>query len=60
MANAATVLLLAGCASMAPSYEPPALPVAASYPHEAPANADGVHPANVDWQDYFPTHRFGD
>ena len=53
MANAATVLLLAGCASMAPSYEPPALPVAPSYPHEAPADADGVHAANVDWQDYF-------
>jgi multidrug efflux system outer membrane protein len=53
MAAAVAVLLLAGCASMASSYEAPALPVAPSYPHEAPAGTGGVRAAHVGWQDYF-------
>jgi multidrug efflux system outer membrane protein len=53
MAAAVVVLLLAGCTSMAPSYEAPALPVAPRYPHEAQAGVDGVRAANVGWQDYF-------
>jgi multidrug efflux system outer membrane protein len=43
--------LLSGCASMAPLYEAPALPVTSVY---APENAqDGVLASAIGWRDYF-------
>jgi multidrug efflux system outer membrane protein len=49
------VLLLAGCASMAPSYERPAPPVAASFTDHA---ATGTRPAaDIDWQSFFVDER---
>ena len=39
VAALAASLLLAGCASMAPPYAPPPLPVAAQYPETDPAGA---------------------
>lgn len=50
---AAAALLLAGCASMAPPYETPPLPVAARYPADAPGPATGAHAASVAWRAYF-------
>jgi len=38
-------LLLSGCASMAPPYERPAAPVAASFPDAAPAAEAATPPA---------------
>ena len=56
-AIAALALLLAGCASMAPPYERPAAPVAASFPDAAPAVAAGAAAAqpaaDIDWQQFF-------
>ena len=52
----ATVLLLAGCASMAPDVEVPALPVPAAYPADAltdPAATPGQHAAALDWREHF-------
>jgi multidrug efflux system outer membrane protein len=48
---AAIALLLAGCASMAPPYEVPALPVAAVYATDPPQ--EGTSAAAVGWRDYF-------
>jgi multidrug efflux system outer membrane protein len=46
-------LALAGCASLAPPYQAPALPVPAAYP-EADADADaGQAAAALGWRDYF-------
>lgn len=50
----AATLALAGCASMAPPYAPPPLPVAAQYPETDPA---GAHAADVAWQAYFADPR---
>ena len=50
----AATLALAGCASMAPPYAPPPLPVAARYPETDPA---GAHAANIAWQSYFADAR---
>ena len=54
--TAAFSLLLAGCASMAPPYAQPALPVAPTFESvlgaEAPAPA-GADAALVDWRAYF-------
>ncbi len=51
---AALALLLAGCASMAPPYEPPALPVAPTFEAQADAAAqEGVDAALVGWPAYF-------
>ena len=50
----AATLALAGCASMAPPYAPPPLPVAAQYPETDPA---GAHAANIAWQSYFADAR---
>ena len=43
--------LLAGCASMAPPYEAPTLPVANHYAPET--NQDGASAAATGWRDYF-------
>jgi multidrug efflux system outer membrane protein len=55
---AALALLLGGCASMAPPYERPAAPVAASFPDAqaaaAAAGASTPQPAaDIDWQQFF-------
>ena len=51
----AGLALLAGCASMAPTYERPAAPVAAGFPGEAAAGkpAAGAAAADIDWQQFF-------
>jgi multidrug efflux system outer membrane protein len=54
-------ILLAGCASMAPDYQKPALPVAASFPSDAQPGAPKTEAAAlsgqpaiaVDWRAYF-------
>jgi multidrug efflux system outer membrane protein len=53
LALLATVAL-AGCASMAPPYAPPPLPVAAQYPEADPA---GAHAPDIAWQGYFADAR---
>jgi multidrug efflux system outer membrane protein len=50
----AATLALAGCASMAPPYAPPPLPVAAQYPEN---DAAGAHAPDVAWQAYFADAR---
>jgi len=54
---ALAVLLVQGCVSMAPQYDRPALPVAATYAAETagPASAapTSTPAAQVDWRDYF-------
>lgn len=54
MAAFAASLLLAGCASLAPPYAPPPLPVAAQYPETDPT---GVQAPDVAWQAYFADPR---
>ncbi len=50
---ALTALLLAGC-SLAPTYERPALPVAAAWPEAGAGAADGAAAAHdIAWQDFF-------
>ncbi|RAR65224.1 multidrug efflux system outer membrane protein [Paraburkholderia unamae] len=54
---AVLVALLAGCVSLAPPYEPPPMPVPATFPDASgnPATG-GEHTANaalIGWQDYF-------
>ncbi|MBN8509829.1 MAG: efflux transporter outer membrane subunit [Burkholderiales bacterium] len=53
----AALALLAGCASMAPPYERPAAPVAASFPDADAAAAAGgaasTPAADLDWQQFF-------
>jgi outer membrane protein, multidrug efflux system len=52
------VLLLGGCASMAPPYERPAAPVAASFPDAAPATTAATPPAaDIDWRQFFTDPR---
>ncbi len=55
-AVAALASLLAACTSMAPHYERPAAPVAATFP-AASASATGVAPAAQPWQAYFKDAR---
>lgn len=43
-------LMLASCSTMAPPYQPPAAPVASSFPFD---QATGANPTNLAWQDYF-------
>lgn len=50
-------LLLAGCASLAPPYTAPALPVAAQYPADATAVADETATPDPRWQSYFADAR---
>jgi multidrug efflux system outer membrane protein len=45
-------LMVAGCASMAPPYERPAAPVAATYP-DAPATPAATPAADINWQQFF-------
>jgi multidrug efflux system outer membrane protein len=58
---AALALLLSGCASMAPPYERPAAPVAASFPEATQAAAAGASTpqpaADIDWQQFFTDPR---
>lgn len=58
-AAAAVLAMLGACASMAPSYERPAVPVAAAYPAVgASAPAAGTTPApEIAWQSYFADAR---
>lgn len=49
---ALSLLLTAGCVSMAPTYQRPDLPVPAVYPEAAAANAPAA--AQINWQTYFP------
>ena len=60
----AIVLLLVGCASMAPDFQAPALPVPAAYPvtHPAdvltdPAATPGQRAAALDWREHFADPR---
>ncbi|OGB57294.1 MAG: RND transporter [Burkholderiales bacterium RIFOXYD12_FULL_59_19] len=46
----AIAILLSGCASLAPTHERPALPVADRYPY---AVAEGTAAPALDWNDYF-------
>ena len=50
---ATAVLLLSGCASLAPPHAVPALPVAGRYPVDAPAAGTGVAAAGLGWREYF-------
>ena len=53
-ASALLAALLAGCASMAPPYERPAAPVAATFPGEPAGSAPAAVPAaEIDWQQFF-------
>ncbi|MFP5391390.1 MAG: efflux transporter outer membrane subunit [Gammaproteobacteria bacterium] len=49
-------LLLSGCMSLAPKYERPAAPVAASFPALAPA-PEGAAASSIEWQRFFPDPR---
>jgi NodT family efflux transporter outer membrane factor (OMF) lipoprotein len=51
----AAAALLAACSSMAPTYERPAAPVAASFPLDS--GATGTAAADIDWQSFFPDPR---
>ncbi len=55
----AMTFVLAGCASMAPPHAQPPLPVAATYPAEAPLVAPGTGQtaAATGWPDYFADQR---
>lgn len=56
LALSAAAVLLAGCASMAPDYQAPALPVTDSYPADAPTTV-GQHAAALDWREHFTDPR---
>ena len=51
LATGVLALLIAGCTSLAPPYEAPALPVAATYVSQQPAQ--GRRAAAFGWRDYF-------
>lgn len=54
LAACAAVWLLAGCASMAPPYERPAVAMPAAYLHGARADTDaGAAAPDLDWRSYF-------
>ena len=55
LAALAAALALAGCASMAPSYERPAAPVAAVFPDAGPGT--GTPAAQTDWHAFFADAR---
>lgn len=54
LAAAVGAALAAGCASLAPTYEQPAAPVAPRYPGDAGAAAPGSRrPAEIEWRAFF-------
>lgn len=53
----ALALALAGCMSLAPKYERPAAPVAASFPELAPSAATGAAASSIAWQQFFADAR---
>ncbi len=55
LAALCAALLLAGCASMAPTYERPAAPVAPTFTDAGPAT--GRAAAEIDWQSFFVDER---
>ncbi|TMH26929.1 MAG: efflux transporter outer membrane subunit [Betaproteobacteria bacterium] len=57
VAASATITLLAGCISLAPSYQRPAAPVAASFPSAASAPLADPAAADIEWQRYFTEPR---
>nr|WP_315191973.1 AdeC/AdeK/OprM family multidrug efflux complex outer membrane factor [uncultured Albidiferax sp.] len=50
LTSLALAIVLAGCSSMAPTYERPAAPVPAVFPT---ASASGQAAADIDWRDFF-------
>lgn len=56
LAVLAAAALLAACSSMAPGYQRPAAPVAASFPNGA-GSAATIAAADIDWQSFFPDPR---
>lgn len=46
-------LALAGCASLAPAYQAPPLPVALVYPDAGESGEPGVAASGIGWSDYF-------
>ena len=53
----AAAALLAGCASMAPTYERPAAPVAAAFPAEPGAAGGAAQAVDIPWQQFFADAR---
>ncbi|MCC6071358.1 efflux transporter outer membrane subunit [Massilia sp. GCM10020059] len=53
----ALAMALAGCMSLAPKYERPAAPVAASFPELAPSAATGAAASSIAWQQFFADAR---
>ena len=53
----ALAMALAGCMSLAPRYERPAAPVAASFPELAPGAAAGAAASGIAWQQFFADAR---
>jgi NodT family efflux transporter outer membrane factor (OMF) lipoprotein len=53
LAPLAMSLLLAGCASMAPTYQRPAAPVASTFPGAEAGGATGAAAAAIEWQRFF-------
>ena len=53
----ALAMALAGCMSLAPKYERPAAPVAASFPELAPSAASGAAASSIAWQQFFADAR---
>jgi multidrug efflux system outer membrane protein len=53
----ALALLLAGCISMAPTYERPAAPVAATFPAADAAAKSGPAAPDIEWQRFFTDAR---
>lgn len=53
----ALAMALAGCMSLAPKYERPQAPVAASFPELAPSAATGAAASSIAWQQFFADAR---
>ena len=56
-AAALCALMLAGCASMAPSYERPVAPVARDFPIATAPTPDATPAADLPWQQFFADER---
>ncbi|HUG59700.1 MAG TPA: TolC family protein, partial [Candidimonas sp.] len=55
LSTIAAALLLAGCTSMAPDYQQPAMPTPGAWPSDVPYDASkspGVAPADMAWQQF--------